>query len=217
MSDATFPRSAMTHGLRPPATYAGFSRPSRQPLPEREDSLATTLVKNGIFDGFKTRNVDLDSLRVGQALMDARGRPVLDRHGRPIAAKTDISYLTPRGTRVNIELDTRPAAAVQHARHNNADPKALNYYLLVDQASNRIVGGVARNPGGRVVQLGPKRLAQLARGDFPTPRPAPPQRRRPTMTPSDAARLKQQMQRDETRRQRPAPRRPAAARTKRVR
>lgn len=216
MSAQMFPRLAMTHGVHSSATHArGFSRPPRQPPADREDSLATTLVKNGIFGGLKARQVDLDGLRVGQALVDAQGKPVLDHHGRPIPAKTDISYLTPRGIRVNIELDTRPSAAAQHARHNNSDPRALNYYLLVDQASNKIVGGVARNPGGSVVQLGPKRLAQLARGDFPMPQPAPPQRKRPT-TPREAGELKHQVQRDEARRQRAATR-PAATRKQRAR
>ena len=215
MSAPMFPRSTTTPRVRPRAAYAGSSRPSRQTFAEREDSLATTLVKNRIFDGFKDRNVNLDSLRVGQTLVDAQGKRVLDGDGQPIPAKTDISYLTRRGTRVNIELDTRPDSAVEHALHNKDDPKALNYYLLVDQASNKIVGGVARNPGGGVVQLGPKRLAQLARGEFPKPQPAPPQRRR-SMTPGDATELKRQVQRDEAHRRR-TPTRPAATRTKQAR
>ena len=176
----------------------------RTAVAEAEDGLATTLVKSGIFQGLQAQGADLNQLRIGQHLVDAQGQRVVDGRGRPLDAKPDISYVTPRGTRVNIELDTTASSALAHARHNNADPRAWNYYLVVDPATNRVTGAVVRNPSGSVVQVSRARAQQLAQGRFPRPaaqQPGTPQRKRQS-TVRDVRGLRTAVARDQRRRRR---------------
>lgn len=151
--------------------HAGQRMRHELAAPEREDGLATTLVKHDILRGLERQGLDLNRLETGVHLTDAQGRPVQarDASGQVVGAKPDISYVTARGTRVNIELDTSTSGARGHVPTNNSDPKAMNYYVLIDPNTRQITGAVVRNPSGSVVTIGPKRLQQLAQGQFPKP------------------------------------------------
>jgi hypothetical protein len=81
--------------------------------------------------------------RGGMAQVRADGK--ITRRNRP-----DRSYLAPDGQRINVEVDTNPDSARDHlARLRRFDPRAVNYALIVDQNTGRVIEARVARPGQR--------------------------------------------------------------------
>jgi hypothetical protein len=140
---------------------------------ETEDGIATTRAKHKLMRNLYSRIGDTATgdqvVRWGQRQVDRRGR-VLGPN------KPDASYISARGERVNIELDTDVQQSLRHSADLNRDRRARNIYLIIHPTTGEVIGGRIREPGHRNERLlTNEELQNIRRGRGLIPRP----RRRP--------------------------------------
>lgn len=137
------------YGQKPPCKASRFIRSV-----ERESGPGTNRAMTRIFDYLRTRSgltyKDAHQrIRQGQAQLNAAGKPVSGGSlGTPLT-KPDLSYVDRRGRRINIEVDTTTSGSLAHqARVDAADPKAINYYLMIDPLRGFIRSARRHTQGG---------------------------------------------------------------------
>ncbi|HYO63116.1 MAG TPA: hypothetical protein VER08_05605 [Pyrinomonadaceae bacterium] len=160
-------------------------------------------------DGNNRRLPPSQQVRWGMQQLNAAGRRVRPPGGG--LNKPDISYLDPRGRRVNVEIDTNPGSMNEHIRKNvAADPNAVHVFLHVDRSGRvlerRIIAPnanrshVRRFPGGVPVN-------QII-GQLPLPAGHQQRQRLPQLR-AEARQRRQQQQGQQRPPQPPRPRRTA--------